>query len=294
MNLEQMAMKDLQAHAKKIRSDAAECLTLGNLVTEERRHLFQRIAEHLNSLALEIETEARTNVVDASPAAVDREVDPTSHAKVDQRPPARSWHKFTMSLLVVLAVIAGAVFWVMPRTEMQLFSFANGLPKTDAPSRNIDAELATLLSDDRGQRKAFGDQLQALIVRLDGLTKRFDDLQSIHAESVTSSSKAGLAQEAASATAEPKLPDAEENPARAGNGGTPLAPAASEQTASPAATTANPASDQSDQVATISPSRIDLDPHKPTVGPVGCMHFRSFDPVSGTYTTFDGRRRQCR
>jgi len=46
-------MKDMQAHVGKIRSDAAECMMLSNLVNEESRHVFARIAEHLNSLALE-------------------------------------------------------------------------------------------------------------------------------------------------------------------------------------------------------------------------------------------------
>ena len=49
-----------------------------------------------------------------------------------------------------------------------------------------------------------------------------------------------------------------------------------------------------DRVGTVSvPKRAEVDPGKPT-GPPGCTQFRSFDPVSGTYTTFDGRRRQCR
>ena len=38
---------------------------------------------------------------------------------------------------------------------------------------------------------------------------------------------------------------------------------------------------------------MSLDPRKSTIGPIGCNHFRSFDAVSGTYTTFDGRRRPC-
>ena len=49
-----------------------------------------------------------------------------------------------------------------------------------------------------------------------------------------------------------------------------------------------------DRVGTVSvPKRAEVDPGKPT-GPPGCTQFRSFDPVSGAYTTFDGRRRQCR
>jgi len=31
-----------------------------------------------------------------------------------------------------------------------------------------------------------------------------------------------------------------------------------------------------------------------TIGPPGCTHFRSYNPASGTYNTYDGQRRQCR
>jgi hypothetical protein len=56
----------------------------------------------------------------------------------------------------------------------------------------------------------------------------------------------------------------------------------------------NPIVEPLDRVGTVSiPKRAEVDPGKPT-GPPGCTQFRSFDPVSGTYTTFDGRRRQCR
>jgi hypothetical protein len=30
------------------------------------------------------------------------------------------------------------------------------------------------------------------------------------------------------------------------------------------------------------------------IGPPGCTHFRTYDPASGSYRTFDGQRRQCR
>jgi hypothetical protein len=40
--------------------------------------------------------------------------------------------------------------------------------------------------------------------------------------------------------------------------------------------------------------RVENEPRKPTVGPPGCMHFRSYQPASGTYRSFDGRRLACR
>src|SRR5579872_1537042 len=108
-------MNDMQAHARKIRSDAAECMTLSNLVTEERRHLFARIAEHLNSLALEIETQTLTKVADEPAAASDQQADFVAHnaASRDQQQTARSWYQHPWSLFVGLLVIVGAVFWAM-------------------------------------------------------------------------------------------------------------------------------------------------------------------------------------
>jgi hypothetical protein len=40
--------------------------------------------------------------------------------------------------------------------------------------------------------------------------------------------------------------------------------------------------------------RVENGPRKPTVGPPGCSNFRSYQPASGTYLSFDGRRLACR
>jgi hypothetical protein len=47
------------------------------------------------------------------------------------------------------------------------------------------------------------------------------------------------------------------------------------------------------QVAPLQ-KRVENELRKPTVGPRGCTHFRSYDPVSGSYRAFDGQRRACR
>jgi BA14K-like protein len=58
--------------------------------------------------------------------------------------------------------------------------------------------------------------------------------------------------------------------------------------------TGNPVIEPADRVGTVPvPTRAELEPRKSANGPLGCTHFRSFDPVSGTYMTFSGRRRQC-
>jgi hypothetical protein len=54
-------MKDLQAHLKKLREDAAECKLISDLATDnQKRELFARLATHLATLADEIETVVRT------------------------------------------------------------------------------------------------------------------------------------------------------------------------------------------------------------------------------------------
>ncbi|WP_440642067.1 hypothetical protein ACSHT2_13930 [Bradyrhizobium sp. PUT101] len=49
-------MKDMRTQAEKLRTDAAECALIRDLATEpKKRELFSRLAEHLNTLADEVE-----------------------------------------------------------------------------------------------------------------------------------------------------------------------------------------------------------------------------------------------
>ena len=73
-------MKDIQAHLEKIRSDAAECALLGNLVTDGKREVFARVAEHLNALALAVEKTIATAGADMAPAAIREEAVATNNA----------------------------------------------------------------------------------------------------------------------------------------------------------------------------------------------------------------------
>ena len=46
----------MKAHLEKLRSDAAECALIRDLATDPaKRELFKRLADHLNTLAGEIE-----------------------------------------------------------------------------------------------------------------------------------------------------------------------------------------------------------------------------------------------
>ena len=49
-------MQDMKAHLEKLRADAAECALIRDLATDpDKRELFTRLAEHLTTLAREIE-----------------------------------------------------------------------------------------------------------------------------------------------------------------------------------------------------------------------------------------------
>jgi hypothetical protein len=49
-------MQDMKAHLEKLRTDAAECALIRDLATDpDKRELFTRLADHLATLAGEIE-----------------------------------------------------------------------------------------------------------------------------------------------------------------------------------------------------------------------------------------------
>jgi hypothetical protein len=49
-------MQDMKVHLEKLRTDAAECALIRDLATDPaKRELFTRLADHLGSLASEIE-----------------------------------------------------------------------------------------------------------------------------------------------------------------------------------------------------------------------------------------------
>jgi hypothetical protein len=57
-------MKDMQAHLEKLRTDAAECALIRDLATDpEKRDLFTRLAEHLATLASEVEAAIAAKLV---------------------------------------------------------------------------------------------------------------------------------------------------------------------------------------------------------------------------------------
>ena len=56
-------MKDYQASLEKLRRDSAECALIRDLATDAtKREMFDRLAQHLNQLADEVEKAMAQNV----------------------------------------------------------------------------------------------------------------------------------------------------------------------------------------------------------------------------------------
>jgi BA14K-like protein len=300
-------MKDIQTHLDKIRSDAAECALLSNLVADGKREVFARTAEHLNALALEVEKTIATNSADKSTRgegehmarAGDREeaVATDIAAAHHQQRPRRM---LLWLLVVVLGGIVGAFFWANnPAKEYWSSSALQSKHQTSPASQDETKQaIATLLSDERAERKILMEQLSALAARVDNLVTALDNLKTARAEIAGPSDKESVGAEETPPTAETKPSAQEEKPVRREENRTSTlqSPAVAKQSEGVPPTTDSPPIEPVDRVGAIpvSPRRAELNPRKPTIGPSGCAQFRSFDPVSGTYVTFDGRRRQCR
>src|SRR5258708_4572188 len=113
-------MKEIQTHLNKIRSDAAECLLLSNLVTDGKREVFAKTAEHLNALALEVEKTIATNSADKGTRGesehIARAGDPeaaiaTNIAATHQPQAARPRRVLPWLLVIVIGGLVGAFFW---------------------------------------------------------------------------------------------------------------------------------------------------------------------------------------
>jgi len=271
-------MTDLQAHLNKIRSDAAECILLSTLVTDGKREVFARMAEHLNGLALEVERTIAANGADAARAADHKEavaadiaaadIAATDIAAADHQQAARPRRMLAWLSVIVLGVIAGAFFWTNNPAKEYLSTLQSKHETSPAPQDATKQAIVALLSGEQRERQRFMEQLATLVARLDNLERALENLKTARAEIAGPSSKESVGAEEKPPAAETKPPAAAEMPVRTEQNrtSTPESPAAAKQ--------------------------AELDPRRP--GPPACTQFRSFDPVSGTYTTLDGRRRPCR
>jgi hypothetical protein len=302
-------MKEIKTHLDKIRSDAAECLLLSNLVTDGKREVFAKTAEHLNALASEVEKTIATNSADEGKrresehmarAGGREEAVATDIAAAHHQQAARPRRTLPWLLVVVLGGIIGAFIWANSPAKVywSLSTLQSKHETSPAAQDETKQAIATLLSGEQGERKILMEQLSALSARVDNLARALDNLKIARPEIAGPSNKESVGAEEKPPTAETTPSAQEEKPVRKEENRTSTleSPAASKQSDGVPPATDSPLIEPVDRVGAtlVPPRRAELDPRKPTIGPPGCTQFRSFDPVSGTYTTLEGRRRQCR
>jgi BA14K-like protein len=295
-------MKDIQAHLDKIRSDAAECVLLSNLVTDGKGAVFARAAEHLNDLASAVEKATATAGTDVARVANHEETIATDKAAAHQQE-TRPRRVFPWMLIAVLGVAVGAVgtFFLANSPDRQ-YRFEPALLSKHEPPPALRDEtkqaIAALLSGEQGDRKTLIAQLGAMATHIDNLERALDNLKTARVGIADPSSKESVGTEERPAPAETKPLPAEEKPVRSeeNHASAPGSPAAAKQFDSAPPASGSPTAEPDDRVGSIpiAPRQAELVSRKPANGPPGCKQFRSFDRVSGTYTTLEGRRRPCR
>jgi BA14K-like protein len=300
-------MNDIQTHLDKIRSDAAECVLLSNLVADGKGEVFARTAKHLSGLALEIEKTVATNSADKGTrgesvnmarAGGREEAVAVDIAAAPRQQVVRPRRTLPWLLVVVLGGIVGAfVWWDNPAKDYWfLYTLQSKHETSPAAEDQTKQAIATLLSGVQAERKILTEQLSALAARVDNLATALDNLKTARAEIAGPSKSVGAEEKPPVAETKPSAP--EEKPVRRDENPTSAleSPAAAKQSNGVPPATNSPLIEPVDRVGAIQvPQRpVELDPRKSTIGPSGCTQFRSFDPVSGTYTTLDGRRRECR
>ncbi|WFU18649.1 BA14K family protein [Bradyrhizobium sp. CB3481] len=290
-------MTNVRRQLDKIRSDAAECVLLSKLVTDGKGQVFVRTAEHLHELALELEKSIPTNSADAGtdrvglsfPHAGDHE-EAASSKTAGQQPAPPRWMLIWMLLVVI---ILSGVLGASSKQAREYWSLYVSPSKHDTPPSTQDQTIQTmaaLLSSESAERGKMIGHLHELNARMDVLISSFNNLNSARDEIAAKSNRDKMAaeEEPRGSTAQAPAPtvtsSTKENSAPVLEG-------------SPAAKQADSMSPETvDQVGAIPAGqrRVAPSPRKSAAGPAGCAQFRSFDPVSETYTTLDGRRRECR
>ena len=287
-------MTALRTQLDKIRSDAAECMLLSKLVTDGKGQVFVRTAEHLNELALALERSIAINGADqgasrvslSAPQSQDHEHAVSS--KTAGPPPTRPRRMLAWILLtlIILSGVLGASS-KQAREYWSLYAFHS---KNDAPPSTPDQTLqamSALLSGEQAEREKVIARLNELTARMDVLASSLNNLNAARDEAAAKPNKAAEEESRSPASQAPasgvnSFPNENAAPALEGS------PAAKQADTVPPETV--------DHVGTIPAGQRRAEPssRKSAAGPAGCTQFRSYDPASETYTTLDGRRRECR
>jgi hypothetical protein len=290
-------MTTLGTQLDKIRSDAAECMLLSKLVPDGKGQVFVRTAEHLNELALELEKSVAINRADAGTdrgslsAPQSRDHEDAASSNTAGQPPARRRRMLAWMLLAV--IILSGVLGASSRQAREYWSpyvsHYVSHSKNDTPPSTQDQTLkamTALLSGEQAEREKVMGRLNELNARMDVLVSSLNNLNAARDEAAAKPNRASEEEPRSSASQAPapsvKLTRENATPAPEGSSATRQADSLAPETA--------------DQVGSIQAGqrRAEPSPRKPAAGPAGCTQFRSFDPASETYTTLDGRRRECR
>jgi hypothetical protein len=292
-------MQDIQAHLDKIRSDAAECALLGNLVTDGKREVFARTAEHLNALASAVERTITANGADVARAANREEAVATDDAVAHhQQQAARPRRMLPWLLAIVLGVIVGAFFWASNPVKQYWFiaSLQSKHEPPPVPQDETKQAIAALLASEQAESKKLMEQLGALAARVDNVESALDNLKTarVEVEGQSNRESFGTIEKPATTEAKPSPPENKSVRSEQNRTSTLESPAAAKH-ADGVPPAGSPLVEPVDRVGAIPvpPRQARLDPRKGFIGPPGCTQFRSFDADSGTYTTFEGRRRPC-
>jgi hypothetical protein len=265
-------MKNLQMQLEQIREDTAECLLNSKLAANGKPELFATLPENLDALALHVEETISAN---------------------DERM-ARSRRVLLWSLAIVLTTIAGAAFfWASNDIEKDSspVAIAQSRPEpSPAPRTDGEAAIGLPISIYQEDRKILTEQLSALAARVETLERTLGNLEKARSEIAGPSNKQSVGSEQDPPAAGTKPSTLVERPVPTEEKRTTL-----EKPVAAPPGTGNPVTESVEQVEAIPvPNQAELNLRKRAIGPPGCTHFRSFDPISGTYTSFNGRRRQCR
>jgi hypothetical protein len=310
-------MKDIQALLDKIRSDAAECLLLGSLAVDGKREVFVKTAEHLKALASEVEKAIATNGVDIARAenreqTIASEIAPAHHQQALR--PRRTLPWFLA--IVILGGIVGGIFgtnhlakgnWSLPTSLSKsallsnftlLTKYATSASTQETKLDETKQAIATVVSGElAADRKMLIEQLGALGARIENLQKALDNQKAVRAEMAAPSNKEAIDVVQWPLVPNPKPFIPEEKPVvLESRASAPESIAIAKPSGVVPPTTESLHLDPVDRVGSIpaAPRPAEHITRKPTIGPSGCMQFRSYDPESGEYTTFEGQRRQCR
>jgi hypothetical protein len=181
------------------------------------------------------------------------------------------------ALALIITASAGAFLWTNGYVDLaknQIEQFL--LPTID--QTKSDAQPQPPSSAKQGQREAISEQLKALGSRIEHLESELEKFK--NAQSIRQTND--VSEETKPASEPPPSLSSEENPR----------PPAEDQTFTVQNPTKRPDSSITGAVGqTVVPAG---ELGGPKSGPLSCERFRSYDPTSKTYVTFDGHRRSCR